>query len=173
MAELPRDGCDLESDITRPDDKDPATGRHVGAYSFDVVDASQVVDPGEIATGGVDTPDPRPERENEFVVTDRSARIRCECTGLPIDRRKPGIQPNVDRGVVVKGGRLDVKTLRRHLAGQELLRERRPLVRQPALFTQQYDLAVESFLPERCNSLSGRMAGARDDDSLGHACAPR
>ena len=60
---------------------------------------------------------------------------------LAIHRRYAGFKANVDFMVIVEVRGFEIEALRRKLAGQEFLRERRALVRQPGLFTDEHDIA--------------------------------
>ena len=64
------------------------------------------------------------------------------------------------------------RLIRRKLAGQEFLRERRALVRQPGLFTDEHDIAVEAFLPEGDSDLSGGVTRSGDYQSVCQGTPP-
>ncbi len=173
MAELPPNHrSNFEADVAGTDDDHLAGRDEICADAGDIVDAAQVMHALQFASRRPDAPDARARRENQRVVGDAFAGRRMHTPALAIHRRDPGFQADVDVGGIVEVRGFEVEALRRQLPGQEFLGERRALVRQPGLFADEHDVAVEALLPQRSNELSGGVTRSGDYESVCQGTPP-
>ncbi len=155
VTELPDHGGDFEADVAAADDDDIACGPEVCADPGYVIDATKVVQAVLVAAGYPDVPRTRAGRENQGVVGNAFAGRCGHGLLFAIHCRDPCLQTYSDPRHVIEIGWLEVQAFRGQFPGQKFLRERRPLVRQPGLFADEHDTAVEAFLPERGHDLAG------------------
>ncbi len=69
-----------------------------------------------------------------------------------------------DSGLLVEFARLQIGALDRAIAGEQILRQRRPLVGRMSLAADQHHLAAETGAAQRLGGAAAGMAGAENDD---------
>ena len=84
----------------------------------------------------------------------------------------PGLESDVDTGCVVEVRGFDVEPFRREFPGEELLRQRRALVRQPGFLADKNHRAVETLLPQRGDDLSRGVTRTGNYDLLRQGTVP-
>lgn len=172
MTELPRDRGDFEAYVAGADDDNAPRRIEVRTDARYVVDAAQVVQARLVAAGHREPPRARARRDDQRVVVDVIACRRSDTLPFPVHGRDPGFEANVDAGLIVEVCRFDVEPLRGQFPGEELLRQRGALVRQPGLLADEYDRTVEAFLLQRGDDLSRGVTRTGNYDLLRQGTVP-
>ncbi len=172
VSQLPGNRSDFEADIAGTYDDDLPGRIEICADARDIIDATQVVNAFQVASRHIDTPHTRARRQDKRVIGNVLAGGGDNRTLVAVDCGDPGFQADVDIGRIVKVSGFDVEALCRQFPGQEFFRERRALVRQPGLFADEHDTAVEAFLPQRGHDLSGSVTGSGNYESVCQGTLP-
>ena len=111
----------------------------------------------------------RASGEYETVVADRLAALQHDMPFGAGDGGDPRSRHQLDRRPFVEYSGAQAQRVLRHRVGEELLRQRRAMIRQPRLFADQHHTAVEFSLPQRGGDLKARVSRAYDyNRSLHH-----
>jgi hypothetical protein len=155
-AEFARRRRHLGADEAGADDREPVCRQQLGAQRTGVVDGPQRVHAGEVFGAG--------QRAGDRASGQDDAIRPQFFTAFQLDRQRPGSQcggglaeypPRAEVFTVEFEGQVDL------LSGEELLRQRRPVVRAVRLGADDDELAVEARLSQRPH---GRQPRERRSD---------
>src|SRR5271157_4806061 len=118
-----------------------------------------------VKTPGRSTPGAsRRRRQDQMPEGDRAAVACLDPPRRPVDSGRADAPSEVDAMVAEEGLRPQRQAVDVHLALEESLGQRRPLIRQVVLVGQEDDVAVETLLAQAGCGLDAGVAGADDDD---------
>ena len=164
----------LEADVAAAHEHDPCALRarrgqrgEVVADALHVGDGAQQVHAGQIGALDGETHRSRTGGEGELVVGQRLAAVQHHGVRIAVDRGDPALD-ELDVVLVEEVGRTQQELARLPVAGEEALRQRRPLVRQPALVADHGHRARPPALPQGDGEGDAGVTGA--DDQAGLRC---
>ena len=123
---------------------------------------------GQLGAGTRQLPRNGAEAQQEAVVDDFLAIRQGNPAGGRVEADRPGPQLQFDAVLVVERLMSKRQPVGCELAGQEFLRQRRPLIRQFPLLAHQDDPALEALAPQGVDGLRAGLAAAYDEDRGGH-----
>ncbi len=167
-AGSPGDSRDLEPDIAGADDDEAFALVETLAHAFDVSDGSQVVHARQVDAIHGQSTHMGAKGQYQRVVCERLPARGEQALRFTIDRLDLRLEMQLDAGLFIKSRGFHVQAIHRQLACQELLRQRRPLVRQERFIAHKDDLSIELVLAQARDDLPCSMSGARYDYSLAH-----
>ncbi len=167
-----RGGGDLEADVAAADDDDPSLGLEAGADGEAILDGAQIENPGELGARQREPAHHRAGGEQELVVGELGAVVERHAAGATVDLLGPPAEHQLDVRFVVEVGRLEEDPLELDVAGQKLLRQRRPLVGHVRLVAHQDDAAAEPAGAQAGDGLAGGVTGTDDEKCLLHLRFP-
>ena len=163
-AELGGGRGDLEPDEARADHHHLEACGDARAQRRRVGDVAERVDPGQVDARNVEPSLASAGRQDQMAVADRPAVRERHPMRRPVDPDRPDAETQVDAAVAVEGLGPERQAVQLHLALQERLGERRPLIRQLPLVGQKDDFAVIAVVAQAGRGLHAGVPGADDDD---------
>ena len=167
-----RNGCNLEADVAGADDDRVRASLQHRADAARIVDRAKLEDAAEGCACDRQRTRTRARREHQMVIANAAAVADRNGAALPVDGARRGRELQIDAVLAVPGVGFETETFGSELALEELLGERRPLVRSERLVADEHDVAVVAPLAKRERDLGTGLAGA-DDDGTGHRIADR
>ena len=162
----------LRPDESHADDGRLPTWQNLSAKRIGVTDRTEIEDVLQVQSGNRGTTVACASRDQELVVTHRSAGGQLDRSLGRVHARRGNAEPRVDPVLFVKAGRSDQRFLEGHLAAEILLGERRTLVGRMRFLTDEDDVAIEAVLAESgCGRATGQTRA--DDDERRRHVRPR
>ena len=162
----------LEADVAGPDDHRAAAGAEVAADRLDVRQRAQRVDAIEVGARDVDPPGAGPGGQQQLAVVKAAAVVELHGARRRVEAHRAAAGQALDAVLRIERGGPDPQAPLVHLAGQALLRQRGPLVRQARLVAHQDDRSCVALPAQAVHGLRCGMAGAHDDEGVVHCVAP-
>ncbi len=162
------DGGDLQTNIAAAHDGELLARLENSAQAVDVFDTAQIMHAGEIGAGTADLAHAASRREQELVVSQRTAVGEMHLFRRAVDLCRGDAQDQFAIRLFVEGVGFQEETVALHRAHEIGLGERRPLIGREGLVADHGDRTGEAVGPQARDGLRAGLAGADDDDSLGH-----
>jgi len=164
--ELPRGGRDLRTDEARSHHDEPGTRQQGFAQGYGIIEAAQRVHPGQ-AGGSGQSAGPGSAGEHDAVPADPFTRRQPHLAPDRVEGHGHGAGAQVDRQVLVlRSGQ--TQCLDGHGTGEELLGQRRPVIRGVMFLPQQHDSAPVVERPQGTDGAQPGQARAHHDDRTAH-----
>ena len=161
----PAGGCrDLLADESGPDDRETGAGSQLLAQPAGVGEGAQGVDV-LVALEEGQPPRGAAGRDQQLLVAQLLAGVEPHGAGARVERLGAGAEQELDPFLLVPPGGPVGDGLLLDRAGQQLLRERRPVVGWVGLGADDPDRPVVAAAAERLRAALGRQAAADDQDS--------
>jgi hypothetical protein len=159
-------GGDLRADPAGADDHHSLALSDSPTDQLRVDKGTEVMNAGEIGARDVEAAGHRPGCDEEPVVAEPAIALQQELLKSGVEARNAGRAPEVDVVVLIEAFAVDVR-LRRSLAPQVVLRERRALVWPLGLIAEQDQATIVPLVAQGFGGLCAGQPGADDGDGLG------
>src|SRR5450631_147536 len=170
-AQVTGGGGGFETDVAAADDDSARAWLEARLNHQHVRHAAQIVHSGQVGPGTRQLAGPGAETQEQAVVDDFLAARQNDTAGGRIQAGGSDTQLEFDMVLVVKRLMSKRQTVCRQLTGQELLGQRRPLIRQVRLVAHQYEATLETFAPQGVDGLRTGVATAYDEDRADDAAS--
>ncbi len=167
-AELAAGRGDLEADVAAADDHGAMPGPRLLAQLVGIVQRLQVVDAGESGARQADAPRPAAGRQHQRVVAQVRAVVQRDAARGPVDVRRAATKPQVHAMFGIERRVPDEQAVPLECTREVLLGQRRALVGQVGLITDDGQRPAVAALPERIDELGGRLSGSEDHYAAAH-----
>jgi hypothetical protein len=169
--ERPGDGRRLQADEAAADHDDPGGAGQERAHPGGVVESTQVADAGQVGAGDGQSPGRGADGERQAVEAQLLPRGGLGDAGAgPLHGHALDLltADEIDAGVAVEGRRPEGQGLGSGGSGEELLGQRRALVRGVGLLADEGDRSGVAAVAEGHGQLEAGLAGADDEDAGAH-----
>ena len=170
---LAQRGRRLEPDEARADHDDAPSPLRSRDQRSAVVERAQIVHVGQVCARHVEAHDARAGREQERIEGHTAAVGHRYRASLRIEGGDGRIEPDLDLLFLVEVGRAQRDPILRRLAGEEVLRQVRPVVRGRIVGAEHGDRAAVALAPQHLGCRVACRAAADDDDRLRRRCGCR